>query len=193
MKLSRTHVFSGKLPPDSSTMRLWRKSEKVEIKTAEKSSVKKFGNCGVEREKLWRILWNSNPLRSSFSHSVESEILEKVEIYFRTLQKRGVCGKTFQPSFQHYVETPVERCLKQVETQVSTVSPSKIPPHNACVNFMFKSTFNRVSPAAVRRYAVGGLGFFSRISLIISSTSSFRFASFFSAEVTLLIAYTIVE
>ena len=68
-------------------------------------------------QKLWsgkgKILENSveNPAaRNFFSQPVECGFREKVEFLSDLLRTAGICVKTFQPSFQHAVETLVEMC-----------------------------------------------------------------------------------
>lgn len=85
MNFQRTLSVSGFLASFSSTSTLLKKSEKVKSVFLLIFLVEKCRNCGVERENFLKILWKSEIPPRFFSHSVESDLFEKVEIHFMPL------------------------------------------------------------------------------------------------------------
>ncbi len=151
---------------NSSTLPFGRKSAKVQNLCGGFFAVEMCRNCGVEREKFLKILWK-NRRRTFYFHSLWNQIFLKKWKYLTPHCKRTeISGKLFNSTFNMLLKVR----WKAVDFQIRRTYPLYLV-QGMCT-----------------AYAVGGLGFFSRMSLIISSTSSLRFASFFSAVVTLLIA-----
>ncbi|MBE6851233.1 MAG: hypothetical protein E7504_05810 [Ruminococcus sp.] len=99
MKSSKKHVFTNFFAVFSSTKPVLKKSEKVKNEELEIFTVELWRICGVEMEKFLKILWNYLFPDRRISHSVECYFLEKVEIFFITLQYHGICEEIISTYF----------------------------------------------------------------------------------------------
>lgn len=114
MKILKKNGKPEKTGIDFSTDAVWKKCGQVEKNAPRNSGVEKLKNCGVEREKMWKILWIKRKRRKTFHSGVERDFMEKVEIYFRAVQIAVIPRffKMFFPqSFKQCVENSVENLI----------------------------------------------------------------------------------
>lgn len=143
------------------TKGLWSFCEKVEIYFPERPGVELWRFCGVEREKRWKILWK---IRNSFFHTPESVDGQNRKKW-----------KALRRNFIFRRNTPV------LSDEFST---------GLWKTWLKTRSFHHFKPdfSTGYRQLPTGCGFFSLISLMRSSTSVLRLASFSRAELTLLMA-----